>query len=124
MTAVHDGDCFHCGQPVPKGALYPVTIDQQDHNLCCAGCQAVAQSIVDNDLTDFYRFRTEVSDKPESLIPEQLRDLQIYDSDALQQSFVRTSDDESGGTGSIREASLILEGIVCAACVWLNERHV
>lgn len=124
MTAVHDGDCFHCGQPVPNGAWYPVTVDQQDHNLCCAGCQAVAQSIVDNDLTDFYRFRTEVSDKPESLIPAQLRDLQIYDADALQQSFVRTSDEQADGTGSIREASLILEGIVCAACVWLNERHV
>ena len=26
--------------------------------------------------------------------------------------------------GEEREASLILEGIVCAACVWLNERHV
>lgn len=124
MTVANDGDCFHCGQPVPKGALYPVTIDQQAHNLCCAGCQAVAQSIVDNNLTDFYRFRTEVSDKPESLIPEQLRDLQIYDSDALQQSFVRTSDEQTDGTASIREASLILEGIVCAACVWLNERHV
>jgi Cu2+-exporting ATPase len=26
--------------------------------------------------------------------------------------------------GDIKEASLILEGITCAACIWLNERHL
>ena len=33
-------------------------------------------------------------------------------------SFVRVDGEHT------REAALILEGIVCAACVWLNERHV
>ncbi|MEZ5537913.1 MAG: heavy metal translocating P-type ATPase [Thiolinea sp.] len=109
--------CFHCGLPVPPGAHYEVVIEDQSRDMCCTGCQAVAQAIVDNGLLDFYRFRTEVSSRPEDLVPEQLRELQVYDSDELQRSFVR-------GEGSIREASLILEGIVCAACVWLNERHV
>ncbi|OQW98977.1 MAG: hypothetical protein BWK73_51385, partial [Thiothrix lacustris] len=57
-------------------------------------------------------------DKPDDLVPEALRQLQVYDAPELQKSFVR----DTGGT--IREASLILEGIVCAACVWLNEHHV
>ncbi len=31
----------------------------------------------------------------------------------------------SATTGEqLREAALILEGITCAACIWLNERHV
>ncbi|MEZ5452997.1 MAG: heavy metal translocating P-type ATPase [Thiothrix sp.] len=111
-------DCFHCGQPIPLGAHYPVTIDGDERNMCCTGCQAVATAIVDNNLTDYYRFRTSISDKPEDLVPEALRQLQVYDAPELQKSFVRD-------TGSnIREASLILEGIVCAACVWLNEHHV
>jgi len=115
---VAPGACFHCGQPVPAGKPYIVHIDKQPREMCCTGCQAVAQAIVDNNLTDYYRFRTEISDKPDDLVPEALRQLQVYDSPELQKSFVR----ETGA--NIREASLILEGIVCAACVWLNEHHV
>lgn len=111
--------CFHCGQPIPPGAHYPIVIDGQQRNMCCTGCHAVATAIVDNNLTDYYRFRTTISDKPEDLVPEALRQLQVYDAPELQQSFVRAVDGEH-----IREASLILEGIVCAACVWLNEHHV
>lgn len=115
---VAGGACFHCGLPVPNGAYYEVVIEDRSRTMCCTGCQAVAQAIVDNGLLDFYRFRTEVSSRPEDLIPDQLRKLQVYDSADLQRSFVRNAE------GSVREASLILEGIVCAACVWLNERHV
>lgn len=112
------GDCFHCGLPVPSGAHYKVEVDGQERELCCIGCQAVAQSIVDNNLTDYYRFRTEIGDRPEDLVPEELRQLQVYDSPELQKSFVRDAGE------NLREAALILEGIVCAACVWLNENHV
>lgn len=111
-------DCFHCGSPIPAGVSYLVAIDGRERTMCCSGCQAVAEAIVANQLTDFYKFRTDIGSRPEDLIPEQLRDLQVYDSVDLQRSFVRET------SGTVREASLILEGIVCAACVWLNERHV
>lgn len=112
-------DCFHCSTPVPSGLNYFVKIDGAERAMCCSGCQAVAQAIVDNGLTDFYKFRTENSGRPEDLIPEQLRNTQLYDADELQRSFVKVTDN-----GQIREAALILEGITCAACVWLNEHHV
>ncbi len=112
-------DCFHCGLPVPKGATYSVEVDNKKQPMCCTGCQAVAQTIVDNNLTAFYKHRTEKSNKPSDLIPAEL---QVYDNDALQQSFVTF--DKHNSSASIREASLILEGIVCAACVWLNEHNV
>jgi len=86
--------------------------------MCCRGCQAVAKAIVDGGLTDFYRYRTEKSPRAQELIPEELNELELYDRDDLQKSFVRRQ------PGEEREAALILEGIVCAACVWLNERHV
>lgn len=110
--------CYHCGLPIPNGADYPVEIDGETREMCCTGCQAVAEAIVKNDLTDFYRFRTEIGSNPEDLVPKALRELEIYDLPELQQSFVRNEGEH------IREASLILEGIVCAACVWLNEHHV
>lgn len=111
-------ECFHCGLPVPAGADYSVEIMGRQQPMCCRGCQAVARAIVDGGLTDFYRYRTEKSPRAQELIPEELNELELYDRDDLQKSFVRQQ------PGEEREAALILEGIVCAACVWLNERHV
>ena len=79
-------DCYHCGLPVPKGASYSVKINNVEQPMCCAGCQAVAQAIVDNGLTDFYNHRTTNSTKPADLIPQELF---VYDNEALQQSFVQ-----------------------------------
>ncbi len=110
--------CFHCGLPVPDGADYRVTIDGSERTMCCHGCQAVAQAIVDGGLTSFYQHRETPSRRPEDLVPEALRRFELYDQPALQQSFVQAD------AASTKTASLILEGITCAACIWLNERHV
>lgn len=110
--------CFHCGLPVPANADYPVVIDGVEHNLCCRGCQAVAQAIVEGGLSSFYQHRDTPSGRPEELIPEELARMELYDQPALQQGFV------SVDGSNHKQASLILEGITCAACVWLNERHV
>ena len=119
FATLSDSDtCFHCGLPIPKGADYRVEIDGQARAMCCHGCQAVAQAIVDGGLTSFYRHRETPSRKAEDLVPEALRRMELYDQPALQQSFVHAD------AGMERSASLILEGITCAACVWLNERHV
>lgn len=118
LQGLSPSHCFHCGLPVPQGSHYAVTIDGASRPMCCAGCQAVAQAIVDGGLTDFYRYRTEPSRTAQGLVPDVLAELELYDRPELQQSFVETD------AANLREASLILEGIVCAACVWLNERHV
>jgi P-type Cu2+ transporter len=111
--------CFHCGLPVPLGSGYRVTVAGASREMCCPGCQAVAKAIVDAGLEDYYRHRTEVPTGPADAVPEALRDeLAVYDRPELQRSFVRVDE------ADVREAALILEGIVCAACVWLNERHV
>lgn len=111
------GECFHCGLPL-EGAKFSVVIDDKPEAMCCLGCQAVAQAIVDNGLDDFYRHRTECSAKPESVVPDALQQLTLFDNETVQQSFVRDTDD------AVSEASLIIEGVVCAACVWLIEHHL
>ena len=115
-------ECFHCGQPVPQNSHYPVVIDSVSREMCCRGCQAVAEAIVDGGLEDYYRHRTAKSGTAAldaaDVVPEWLRQAKLYDLPEVQQSFVRQE------VGEVREASLILEGIVCAACVWLNEHHL
>jgi len=113
-----DTACFHCGQPLPHGIDLKVEIDSIARAMCCRGCQAVAEAIVAGGLTDYYRFRTLSAPTARESVPEFLRQSTVYDNPAVQKSFVR----QSGGQE--REASLILEGIVCAACVWLNEQHL
>ncbi len=118
MSDNHQHSCYHCGLPVPEGADYLVNIHGEDRDMCCHGCQAVAQAIVDGGLESFYDHREGPSRRPEDLVPEQLQKFDLYDQEKLQQNFVEVDEE------NIRSASLILEGITCAACVWLNERHV
>ncbi len=113
MTDTH---CFHCGEPVANGARYPIRYQERVEPGCCAGCQAVAQTIIDSGNADYYRLRTDLPKTAEAAL-EELKNLKLYDLPEVQQSFVRSEGDQ-------REANLILEGIVCAACVWLNERHL
>jgi Cu2+-exporting ATPase len=86
--------------------------------MCCIGCQAVAQAIVDNGLADYYRNRDALPDSPREALPAILDGIKFYDHADFQKSFVRRLGE------SEREASLILEGITCAACIWLNEQHL
>ena len=109
-------DCFHCGLPL-NGATYSLVIDKQAQPMCCLGCQVVAQTIIDNGLDDFYRYRTEPSARPDSVVPDVLEQFLVFDNDSVQKSFVKQGENES-------EASLIVEGVVCAACVWLLEHHL
>lgn len=86
--------------------------------MCCYGCRAVAEAIVGNKLEAYYSHRTKTNDRPDELVPKELAELTVYDDESLQKTFV------SEHSGDTKEASLILEGIVCAACVWVNERYV
>jgi len=109
--------CFHCGLPVPEGANYPISYRQHTEQACCRGCQAVAQTIIDSGQGAYYEHRTALPPTPQDAVAE-LEKLGLYDLPEIQQSFVRAEPE------NVREAALILENIVCAACVWLNERHL
>jgi Cu2+-exporting ATPase len=111
-------NCYHCGLPVPDDVQLKVVVLEEERDMCCQGCQAVAEAIVANGLEDYYRYRTELPQNVEDLVPDELREISLYDHPEVQKSFV------SAASGDLKEASLILEGITCAACIWLNERHL
>ena len=107
--------CFHCGEPVLPGVRYAALIDGEHRPMCCAGCEAVARTIVESGLGDYYRQRQTLPARPSMLVPDELR---RYDLPAIQATFVDTTD------AHVKEASLLLEGVSCAACTWLIERQL
>jgi Cu2+-exporting ATPase len=118
MCADHaEQSCFHCGLPVPKGLDITVEISGKPQPMCCHGCAAVAQAIVDSGMDNYYKYRTENAARAREVVPAFLEQLKAYDNPVVQKRFVHEED-------NLSEVSLILEGIVCAACVWLNERHL
>jgi Cu2+-exporting ATPase len=93
--------------------------------MCCAGCAAVAQAIVDNGLAEYYTHRGALPESPansSAALPEALAKLGLFDHPDVQKTFVRAVG--VAGAGQEREAALILEGITCSACIWLNETHL
>lgn len=118
VAVEEDRDCYHCGLPIPSETNHYVRVDGKNRRMCCIGCEAVAQSIVDNGLVDYYRHRDAMPETRREAMPVELQELGLFDHPDFQKSFVRPVDEHE------REASLILEGITCAACVWLNEQHV
>lgn len=109
--------CFHCGLEVPEHLHLTVRYENEDRETCCAGCQAVAQSIIDAGLGSYYKQRTADAQKTELPPQEILDQIRLYDLPEVQSDFVETH----GGT---REAVLMLGGITCAACVWLIEQQL
>ncbi|AYC32651.1 heavy metal translocating P-type ATPase [Pseudomonas cavernae] len=109
--------CYHCGLPIPTGSRFRTSVLGDPREFCCPGCQAVAEAIVAGGLDSYYKHRSENSANPQAL-PQQLSDeLALYDRPEVQQPFVRHQDD-------LAEATLLVEGISCAACGWLIEHHL
>jgi Cu2+-exporting ATPase len=117
-----DAACFHCGLPLPPGLDLSLAIDGADRPLCCHGCLAVAQAIIAAGHENFYRVRTETAPTGQELVPEFIRESEIFDAPAIQNQYVHQLDSQLDS--DIREVSLILEGITCAACIWLNEQTI
>jgi Cu2+-exporting ATPase len=118
-TAPLESACFHCGLPVPEGIPLPsLEVLGSEQAFCCHGCHAVCAAITRAGLDDYYRYRSETAvSAGESVTPEFIEQLGIYDRPDIQKDFVLHEGDSC-------EASLLLENIRCSACLWLNERHL
>ncbi|MCZ4129385.1 heavy metal translocating P-type ATPase [Stutzerimonas balearica] len=109
--------CYHCGLPVPAGSHFHARVLGEVRQLCCPGCQAVAEAIVKGGLESYYQHRSDAAINPEALPKVLGEELALYDRADVQQPFVRHE-------GDLASTSLMIEGISCAACGWLIERHV
>lgn len=122
-NATEAQSCFHCGLDIPTGTHFSAMIRGTEQPMCCPGCKAVAETIVSSGLEHYYKHR---QSEPHLLmeltgteLPSSVQDeLKLYDNPSIQKEFVVNIDDQT------REATLMIEGITCAACVWLLEHHL
>ncbi|MCL6415766.1 cadmium-translocating P-type ATPase [Aestuariirhabdus sp. Z084] len=110
--------CYHCGEVMRGSVPFEATIAGVSHPMCCMGCKVVAEAIDQGGLGNYYRFRSNVAVTPEPVADEYRAELKLYDQPALQQGFVHNHSD-----GTL-QATLIIEGITCAACTWLLEQQL
>ena len=92
---------------------YRVKVDGQWRPVCCPGCEAVAAAILGYGLQGYYEHRT--SPAPTAEAGGDIEDFRIYDDPEVQRGFVHTA------AGGECDAALMLEGVRCTACVWLNQ---
>jgi Cu2+-exporting ATPase len=95
--------CFHCGEPL-AGRCWPAQVGGVERAMCCPGCAAAAQTIEDAGCADYYDTR---SGYGATVAGGDAPELALFDAGA-----------------NPGEGSFTVEGIRCAACVWLVERRV
>ena len=111
-------ECFHCLQPVPRGINLSIEFKGSEKPVCCAGCQAVAQTIIQHKLHAYYEHRDTSQLQESPVLPDELNELALYDHPDLQKEFVRHENENT------EVATLTVENITCGACGWLIEREL
>ncbi len=101
--------CSHCHLEFKEDVL----IKDGEHYFCCNGCQGVYHLLSDEGLDSFYDKAGGVKLTPPT---KQYEDSSNFNAPAFYDKFVKINSD------GFSEVSLIIEGIHCSACVWLNEK--
>jgi Cu2+-exporting ATPase len=110
--------CFHCGLPIPKGLKISAQVLGEARPMCCIGCCAVAEMFEDQGLSDWYLRREGSTGFQAAILPDVRERVAYLETPALLEGLI-----EHGANGVVR-TSLLAEGLVCAACVWVIERHL
>ncbi|MAW62014.1 MAG: copper-translocating P-type ATPase [Planctomycetes bacterium] len=103
-------DCAHCKLPVPAALIRP----EDEAQYCCPGCRTVAEAIQASGLSWYYQ----LVDQGEEAQPARTtgRDYAECDDPSFAEAHVRTT-----ARGDL-ETVFYVEGVHCAACVWLVEK--
>ncbi|MDD2887483.1 MAG: heavy metal translocating P-type ATPase [Aliarcobacter sp.] len=102
--------CNHCHLEFSENVM----IKENDLNFCCKGCQGVYHILKDDGLDSFYDKLGNKTIAPPLKIAND--DISKFDSKNFLDNYVSTTKD------GFSQIDLIIEGIHCAACVWLNEK--
>jgi P-type Cu2+ transporter len=105
------GVCAHCGLDVPAALIRAGEARQ----FCCSGCRQVYTLVHEWGFDQYYRL---VGQQQGTLAPARVtgRTFEDFDDDRLQSE---ATEELSAGR---RRTRLYLEGVHCAACVWLVEK--
>ncbi|MDQ7007181.1 MAG: heavy metal translocating P-type ATPase [Acidobacteriota bacterium] len=101
--------CTHCGLPVPAALVE----EGAERQFCCEGCRTVFAVIHEHGLDGYYNLAREAEAQQPRVTG---RAYEEFDDPAFFALYCRRLDD------SLAETELYLEGVHCAACVWLVEK--
>ena len=117
MTTRGNG-CWHCGEPLPAGVVLYADVAGEARAMCCNGCRAAAEWISHLGLADYYRIRTSSAPQPAAEPDVDRSSREAWHRPDIARHVVRDL-----GEGR-SETMLLVEGVHCAACVWLIERSL
>lgn len=101
--------CDHCHLEFSDSVM----IHDGEYRFCCNGCQGIFHLLKDEGLESFYAKMGDTTLAPPT---EQFEASSNFDTPAFHERFVTTTKED------LSQLSLVIEGIHCAACVWLNEK--
>jgi len=104
--------CSHCNLEFSKDVMISQNSYDKELFFCCKGCQAVYHILKDDNLDSFY---DKLGSKQLHSVHHTQNDLSKFDTEGFAKKYVTKND-------GYCEISLIIEGIHCSACVWLNEK--
>lgn len=105
--------CSHCHLEFDSLVMIEEEIDAKVHRFCCSGCQSVYHLLKNQNLDSFYE---KTKDTPLSSPTKNYIDSSKFDTKEFYEKYVKVNSE------GFYEVSLIIEGIHCSACVWLNEK--
>ena len=101
--------CTHCNLTFSEDVM----IVENEHYFCCKGCQGVYHLLNAEGLGTFY---DKLGDTPLQPATQTTDDLEKFDLEGFKNKYIKVT------TDGLYEINLIIEGIHCSACVWLNEK--
>ncbi|HHB95002.1 MAG TPA: heavy metal translocating P-type ATPase [Campylobacterales bacterium] len=105
--------CTHCQLEFDETVMITEK-DNPDVYFCCNGCQGVYHLLKDDGLDSFYEKIGNNTIAPPLTSSKQ--DSSSFDMDSFRQRYIKSTRD------GFSQIDLVIEGIHCAACVWLNEK--
>jgi Cu2+-exporting ATPase len=112
------GACFHCGGPVPPGGQYRAVVEGAERAMCCRECVAASELVTGSALAPSYRHRARPGGAPGSRTAALCAELAHWDHPTLQRTYAASE------TGSLRRATLAIEGMRCRDCACLIEQRL
>ncbi len=110
-VAVSKVACSHCNLEFDEEVM--IVEEEGKLHFCCKGCQGVYHLLRDEGLGTFYDKLGDTKLHPAA--PNE-GSLERFDLEGFEKRYIKKSDD------GLNEINLIIEGIHCSACVWLNEK--
>ncbi|MDX1809444.1 MAG: heavy metal translocating P-type ATPase [Sulfurospirillaceae bacterium] len=105
--------CDHCHLEFDEKVLIKdSSFEDSTKYFCCKGCQGVFHLLKSEGLDDFYKRVGNTELEPPK---EDLGEVEKFDLEGFNKKYIKNKD-------GFYEIYLIIEGIHCSACVWLNEK--